>query len=82
MKELLEAIARGLVQNPDGVRVEEADPNGEASRKRKQKIQAFLLAAGGAVEEAGACKGGRNQWRRWTDHSSRRFRRSQLSDQG
>ena len=26
MKELLEIIARGLVQNPDGVRVEESDP--------------------------------------------------------
>ena len=26
MKELLEAIARGLVQNPDGVRVEEGEP--------------------------------------------------------
>ena len=31
MKELLEAIARGLVQNPDGVRVEEADPNEEGT---------------------------------------------------
>ncbi len=29
MKELLEVIARGLVQNPDGVRVEEAAPNEE-----------------------------------------------------
>ena len=26
MKELLEVIARGLVQNPDGVRVEESEP--------------------------------------------------------
>ena len=26
MKELLEIIARGLVQNPDGVRVEESEP--------------------------------------------------------
>lgn len=46
------------------------------------KIQVFLLAAGGAAERAGTCKGGRNQWRIWTVHSSRRFRRSQLSEAG
>ena len=32
MKELLAVIARGLVQNPDGVRVEESEPAEDKGR--------------------------------------------------